>query len=180
MLVETSATQEQALIELAKQQDEDAFRKLYDAYLPAIFAYVASRAQQQCDAEDIVQNAFSKVVHYLPDFEYRGAGSFQAWLFTIASSQISDFYARRIRSNGQVPLDELSELPSQSMSAEEIADLNMLIEKLSSRGREVLRLKLQGISNRDIAAALGLDERTVSSHFRKGLRELAKLYRGET
>jgi RNA polymerase sigma-70 factor (ECF subfamily) len=180
VLVDITSTQEQALIARAKRQDEDAFRKLFDAYFPAIYAYIASQADRQQDAEDIVQNAFSKVVAGLPNFDYRGAGSFRAWLFQIASSQINDFYRKHKRANGHIPLDSLPELRSQSMPAEEIADLNMLIDRLSPRRREVMQLKQQGLSNQEIAQKLDLDERTVSSHFRKGLKDLAKLYRSET
>ena len=179
MLVGTDATHEQMLIERAKQADEHAFRQLFDTYFEAIYAYVASQSERQQDAEDIVQNVFSKVVAGLPHFEYRGKGAFRAWLFQIASSQISEFYRKQKHTNGHVYLDDIEELHSRSIPPEEIADLRMLIEKLSPRRREVMELKAQGHSNLGIARKLSLDERTVSSHFRKGLRDLAKLYRSE-
>ncbi|HET7078316.1 MAG TPA: sigma-70 region 4 domain-containing protein, partial [Chloroflexia bacterium] len=57
------------------------------------------------------------------------------------------------------------------------ADLHRLIATLSPRRREVITLKFfGGLQNREIAAVLGLDERTVASHLCRALEDLYARY----
>ncbi len=74
-----SADEERDLI--AHAHDPAAFRRLYRHYVQRVFAYVVYRVGTKQDAEDIVSDIFVKVLESISSFEYRGAGSFAAWLF---------------------------------------------------------------------------------------------------
>ena len=58
------------------------------------------------------------------------------------------------------------------------AHLRRLVEELPPRRREVISLKyFGGLQNREIAAVLGLDERTVASNLSRALNDLEGKYR---
>ncbi|MBZ0293201.1 MAG: RNA polymerase sigma factor [Anaerolineae bacterium] len=172
-------TDEQELIAQA-QQDPSAFRVLYRAYFPRIYAYTAYRVRRQQDAEDVTAEIFIRAAHHLNHFEYRGEGSFTAWLFRIAYNQVQQFYRQSPSSPDLIPLDELPEIhghdptPDQRLMRKELfAQLSQMIEKLPDRRREVITLRFfGGLRNQEIAVVLGLDERTIASHLSRALDDL--------
>ena len=71
-------------------------------------------------------------------------------------------------------------LPLEFMtSAEEPATYHPLVQKLSRREREVLRLLAQGQSNKEIARVLGLQEPTVKLHVTSVYRKLGSRNRAQ-
>lgn len=169
---------EQRLIENARH-DAEAFRRLYRHYFPRMYAYVAYRAGRVSDAEDIVANVFLKVVQSLAKFEYRGEGSFAAWLFRIAHNEVSQFY--REHSRGEyIPLDDAPDIPSSEptpdesvVRKEQFIYLHKQISLLSPRRQEIVTLRFfGGLRNNEIADVLGLDERTVASHLCRAIDDL--------
>ncbi len=176
-----TSQQEQDLVERARS-DPEAFRALYQAYFPRVYAYIAYRVGRSWDAEDLSAEVFTRVVEALERFEYRGPGSFTAWIFTIARNQISQFY--RINKMQEVPLDALpdmqSDLPTPDyamIQKEKFARLHALIGTLSRRRQEVVTLRFfGGLRNQEIAEVLNLDERTVASHLCRALEDLESRY----
>jgi RNA polymerase sigma-70 factor (ECF subfamily) len=172
--------------ELLKQarRDPAAFQELYNHYFPRIYAYVSYRVGRVRDSEDIVADTFLTVVDNLNGFEWRGEGSFAAWLFRIARNRVSDFYRRGRGSEETIPLEDLPDLasgvllPADALAQKEkFACLRRLIGTLSPRRQEVITLRFfGGLRNKEIAALLDLDERTVASHLCRGLRDLHRKY----
>ena len=162
------------------QGDPNAFQALYDHYFPRVYAYVSYRVGRVKDSEDIVADTFLTVVDNLNGFEWRGEGSFAARLFRIARNRVSDFYRRGRGSEETIPLEDLPDLasgallPSDALAQKEkFACLRQLIGILSPRRQEVITLRFfAGLRNKQIAALLDLDERTVASHLCRGLRDL--------
>ena len=113
-----TADEERRLIEQARC-DPEAFRTLYRAYLPRVYGYVAYRVGRRQDAEDLVADVFVKVLEYLDRFEYRGEGSFAAWVFRIASNHVNAFYRRRGRRGEPIPLADLPEIPGDGPRPDE-------------------------------------------------------------
>lgn len=166
------------------QNNPDAFRELYRLYFPRVYAYVAYHAGRVGETEDLVADIFVKVVESLGTFEYRGAGSFAAWIFRIAHNHISQFYRGH---NDLLSIDEVSDVTSDDLSPdqaiirkEQFILLRGLLQTLSPRRQEIIRLKFFGeLRNQEIAAVLGLDERTVASHLCRGIEDLAHRYEVE-
>lgn len=175
--------EERALVERARR-DPAAFRELYAAYLPRVYAYVAARLEHRAEVEDLVATAMLRVVEHLDAFEPRGAGSFAAWLFRITHNLLSDAHRERGRAPALVPLDAAADLPDAgpspdgaALQGEERARLRRLVGALPPRRQEVVALRFfAGLRNREIAAVLGLDERTVAAHLCRGLEELHRRY----
>lgn len=176
MQIQLEPERERDLIERAKD-DPEAFRELYRHYLPRVYAYVAYRVGKKQEAEDLVSELFLKVVERISVFQYRGSGTFSAWLFQIARNQVNAFFRRNNRDSIPVPLEDLpdvGELPGDAvLRKERFTELRELIETLSPRRRETILLKyFGGLRNQEIAHVLSLDERTVASHISRGLVDL--------
>ncbi len=176
MQIQLEPERERQLIERAKD-DPEAFRELYQHYLPKVYAYVAYRVGKKQEAEDLVSELFLKVVERISDFQYRGAGTFPAWLFQIARNQVNAFFRRNNRDSNPVPLEDLpdvGESPGEAvLRKERFAELREMIGTLSPRRRETIMLKyFGGLRNQEIARVLSLDERTVASHISRGLANL--------
>jgi len=178
--------QERMLVKKA-QRDPTAFQELYNYYFPRVYAYVIYRVGRVQDTEDLVADTFLKVIERLDEFQWRGEGSFAAWLFRIAHNLVSDFYRRGRGPEESVPLEELPELASSTLlpadavlQKEKFAYLRRLIGTLSPRRQEIITLKFfGGLRNKEIAVLLELDERTVASHLCRGLEDLHRKYVNE-
>ena len=77
--------EERRLIEAA-QSDPERFADVYENYFELVYAYVARRARNRDEAEDLTGEVFRKALASLPRFKWRGA-PFAAWLFRIASNR---------------------------------------------------------------------------------------------
>ncbi|MBL8153277.1 MAG: sigma-70 family RNA polymerase sigma factor [Anaerolineae bacterium] len=177
---------EHALVSRAAA-DPDALTALYDHYLPRVFGYVALRVGRAADAEDVTAAAFMKVVRAIRQFEYRGSGSFAAWLFRIAHNEVLRFQRETPARAGHVPIDELPDLESDALlpdaalaRKEELARLRQRIAALPPRQQDIVTLRFfGGLRNSEIAVLLGLDERTVSAHLSRALSTLRLQFQEE-
>jgi RNA polymerase sigma-70 factor (ECF subfamily) len=173
-----------AAIERARR-DRSAFADLYDVYFARVYGYVAARMDSRPDAEDVVADTFVRALDALPRFEYRGPGSFAAWLFRIAHNRVLTESAKNrhpIDLNPDAVSGRTASLVDQSPEAtleqsEDAQLIRRLIRSLSPRRQEVVTLRFfGGLRNREIAEVLGLDERTVASHLCRALDELRTKY----
>jgi RNA polymerase sigma-70 factor, ECF subfamily len=168
------------------KEKPDAIRPLYRHYFPRIFAYVAYRVASRQDTEDLTSEIFMKVVESIDQFEYRGEGSFAAWVFQIAHNTVKQFY--RVDERWETTLiDALPELhstdplPDEAFSRKErFRWLQAALETLTPRRREIILLRFSsGLRNQEIASILNLDERTVASHLCRALEDLQQQYQQE-
>jgi RNA polymerase sigma-70 factor, ECF subfamily len=170
--------------QIQRNQDTEAFTKLYDKYFSRVFAYIRYHLESDHDTEDLVSATFLRVLEGLDDFQWRGAGSFAAWLFTIARNLVNNYHHRthdvdrgftlsefpQIEANDPSPLDVIEQ-------KQDLAELGHMINALSPRQKEIIGLKFfGGLRNREIAILLNLDERTIASHLCRGLKELRQVY----
>lgn len=171
---------ERELVQRAKEEP-DGIKALYRHYLPRIFGYVVHRVGERNDAEDIVSDVFLTVVDRIHQFEYRGEGSFTAWLFQIASNQVTDFH-RKGGIRLTIPLADMPDIAASQLAPDDALErkerfnnLRQLIRTLSPRRQEIVNLRFfGGLRNKEIADVLGLDERTVASHLSRALNDLQR------
>lgn len=167
---------------LARLPDDiDAFQTLYRAYFPRVYGYVAARVAQRQDAEDLVADIFMIVVEKLGSFEWRGAGSFAAWVFRIAHLRVMG-HLRRYRTRREIATDPADMLhvhspdptPADALLRKQQAEaLRQQVRLLPRRRQEVVTLRFfGGLRNHEIADVLGINERTVASHLCRALDDL--------
>jgi len=168
---------------LDAKKDKNAFRELYRIFFPRIFAYAAYRVGKRQDAEDLVSDTFEKALHRIADFEYRGQGSFSAWLFQIIRNEVNNYFRRNHLDLESISIEDLpditagAQLPNDVLLLkEQFLRLRTLIGTLPSRRQEVILLKYYGgMRNQEIALVLDLDERTIASHLSRGLQDLQEM-----
>ena len=120
-----------------------------------------------------------RVFQLLPTF--RGAGVLDAWVRRIAVSLCLDHYRAHARHWRDTDLDHAVALTADDADAlsqlagQELIDL---IGRLPDGYRVVLNLYcIEGYAHAEIAAQLGIEERTSSSQLSKARRMLAQLVR---
>ncbi len=183
MNIKMDHVDEKELLENARH-DLSAFKELYALYFPRIYAYINYRINRVQDAEDLVASTFLKATERLGQYEWRGNGSFAAWLFRIAHDLVIDTYRRDGKIPESLSMNELPEIKSDSvlpddaaLRKEEFVYLRQLIATLSPRRQEIITLKFfGGLRNKEISGILELDERTVASHLCRGLEDLHGKY----
>ena len=159
----------------AAKRDPAAFAPLYRRHVRSIYAYCYARLGNHELAEDATSQAFVKALAALP--RYR-ADSFRAWLFTIAHNVVIDLY----RSRPPAPLDEAWDVPDSAWTPEEVAVLvegrrsvRWLLNQLSPDQRDVVALRLEGLTSPEIATVLGRRPGAVRALQHRAYRRLRDL-----
>ena len=104
---------EKELIERCKKGDIDAFDQLIRSYEKRVYNFAYHMAQNQAQAEDVMQEAFIRVFNSIHTF--RGEANFSTWLFKIVTNVFLD-ERKRAKSRQTVPLDEFIELEEDTVT----------------------------------------------------------------
>ncbi len=89
----------------AARQDPSSFLALYERYFPRVQRYVRIRIADRAACEDVTSQVFVAALAGLSQF--RGRGSFAAWLFRIAQNAVRSHYRE----------DRLAELDEAALAA---------------------------------------------------------------
>lgn len=125
-------------------------------------------------AQDAVQETFLRLCRENREkIESRVA----AWLFSVCRSRVIDMQRTQRRAPidaSEVPLADSGPDAAQLASdAEDKVQLAELVDRLSARQQEVLRLRMQaGLSYREIAQVTGLSVSNVGFHLHQAIRKL--------
>jgi RNA polymerase sigma-70 factor (ECF subfamily) len=146
---------------------------------PQVRGWLRRARIEDVEAEEIVQEAYCRLFA-LPAVDHIDQPG--AYFFSI----IRNLLSRRLRSSKVVPLETIAEIetidPSPDPEVRAAANmmyerLDAFIEQLPERCRKILRLrKLQGYSQREIAAMLGITESVVENQVQYGLRSLMRAW----
>lgn len=185
------ASETAALVEQARQGDARAFEALVNRYKDKIYVYVNRMIHDSVEAEDITQDTFLRAYQSLVNF--RGASSFQTWLYRIASNLVIDAVRRRKRrDDGNISLDapvdtdegEVGrDLPDERRGPEELAagaavqeEVRNAISQISPKLQPVLVMyDLQGMSYQEIADVMGCPLGTVKSRLFNARAQLKEM-----
>lgn len=146
------------LVARARLGDSRAFALLYRRYVPRVYDFAARRLATREAAEDATQTIFLRAIAALDSC--RDDRLFAGWLFAIARNVIADTH--RSGRVSMVSLDGVDTVEDTGEPVEIVAlraawtgELARLRETcLKENDRELLDLRLQGLSDREIAVTL--------------------------
>jgi RNA polymerase sigma-70 factor (ECF subfamily) len=147
---------------------------------PAVRRWLAGSKVAPEEIDDLVQEAYCKLAD-LPSVD--GIRNPRAYFFQV----VRNLLANNLRRARVVKIETVTELealnvftdepsPEHAVAARrELSEVLALIESLPSRCRTVFQLrKIHGLSQREIAARLGLTETVVENDIVKGLRLISR------
>jgi RNA polymerase sigma factor (sigma-70 family) len=146
-------------------------------------AWLCSRFPAERDIDDIVQEAFSRIVQARA---HSVIESPKAFLFATARNvALARLRHHKVTPEGNALaeslvdsiLDEDADVPHAVARAQELELLTQAIQSLPTRCRQILTLrKIYGLSQKEVAAELGIAEHTVEAQGTIGLRKLAVFF----
>jgi len=159
------------LINLSRQDDSQAFRKLVEAHQSMVYTLAFRLLCNDEDAKDIVQETFIKVWKHLGNFNTEL--KFSTWLYTIAANQCYD-KLKKAKHNYILRLDDPNVI-SEFISNENIektminTELALFISSLTSnltpKQKLVFTLRdLEGLEIEEIISITSLSAAKIKSN----------------
>jgi RNA polymerase sigma-70 factor (ECF subfamily) len=176
----SAAEDDEALLVRAAQERPEAFGKLYELHVDAVYRYLQLRTGT-ADAADLTQQVFLRAFASLPKYKTRGL-PFSAWLFRIARNLATDHHRQRGRTPdellpGMVQADATAAPEQAALQMETLGHLRALLRELDGEKRELLAMRFAaGLSSREIAAVVGKSEAAVKKQLTRILHTLKEKY----
>lgn len=167
------------LITKAKEGDKDAFGQIYNLFYTRIFRYCKfNLAHGPDEAQDICQETFLKTYKSLSKFTEKKGGSFQAYLFRIATNLIIDFK----RKKKDVPLKDYQDFEAADDLGEQIdknwenQKLKNAIDKLKQVERQIVILRyFEDLTTAEVAKVVGMRQGALRVRSHRILKKLKDL-----
>ena len=155
------------------------YREAIEKYSQMIYRLAFSGTGNVCDAEDITQNVFYKLLNYRKQFtdeEHR-----KAWLLRVAVNEIKLFKRSawfRKRDNNELP--EISSDSDPAIIAENRLVYDAVM-KLGKEQRMVIMLHyFYGYSTGEISAMTGVKEETIRTRIKRARAKLKNILKEGT
>jgi RNA polymerase sigma factor (sigma-70 family) len=155
------------------------FGDYYEKYYPALLKHGAYLTGSVNVAEDIVQEAFMRLLNTPPDHS-----NIQAWLYAVVT-HLSYNYLRGEKGKRtkeqfvESATGNLVSLEDLALKNAEIRLTQKVLGLLSARDRACLLLKFSGYKYHEIAEALGLEKASVGKILARAQEKFKKLYSRE-
>jgi len=155
---ERTSDQVRALVERARQGDEQAWEALFRRAYPKLLSYASRRLPTQEQAKDAVGETMTRGVANIERLRGEGGG-FDAWMYGIMRHVVLD--AQRLLSRegpGFIPdVADASPLPGDRVVARDDAiEVRQAFDRLSPADQELLELRVVAqLSADEVASVLG-------------------------
>jgi RNA polymerase sigma-70 factor, ECF subfamily len=173
---------ERAGEDLSKAELDRAFEELYQAHLRDVYSYAYYRVGNHHDAEDLTEQAFLQAYRHFDRARRESDGRpLRPWLIRIAHNLASNYHRDRAR-RPEAALDAV-EPPSAPLATEQIVEdreeLRTVIDRLDGLPEErrealIMRFAL-GMSNREIARAMGKTDGATKVLIHRAIKQLEEL-----
>jgi len=165
------------LVERCRQGDRSAFEELVRLTHRRVYSLAYRLVNDRSDAEDVAQEAYLRVFRGIARF--REEAAFETWMHRIVANCAMTHLRRRGRFGALLRDEEAPELPTPDRAQELAVQRDELARGLASlpEGQRVtLLLKdVYGLSVRDIATELGIQEGAVKVRVHRARKRLKEL-----
>lgn len=173
---------DESLMEEMSNGDQYAFQELYDRYAQSLYRYFYNRMWKDHEkAQDFVHDLMTKLIQKPESFDTKR--KFKTWFFSVANNMVINEYKKQsVRSNTQNGLDESLVQVTQNAQIEKQVDDNSFkaalereLNRLDDKHREIFELRhINGMSNKEIAEILKINEGTVKSRVFYAIKQLSQ------
>lgn len=177
--MDLSDSTDRDLWQRAIEGDEQAFVELYDRYAPRLLTYAVRRTRSRAHAEDAVSLVMLETWRRRHDVRFSEGDSLAGWLFRTARYVLAnETRATRRHRDALARIALRAPLASEDIDSRLVDDERLRaaaegLKRLSERDREVIELAAIGLSESEMATALGLPTGTVKSRLSRARRRLA-------
>lgn len=172
---------EQQIANGCRKGDNAARRELYERFGRRLYGICRRYVSDPSAAEDVLHDSFLKIFSSFDKFDWRGEGSLRAWMERVTVNTALEY----LRKNSKLMFSTVSDTlrdkaqddafvaaESARMVPKDI--LARFIAELPDGYRTVFNLYcIEGYSHRDIAAVLGINEKSSSSQLSRAKSALA-------
>ena len=166
----------------SKAEVDRAFEEIYRAHLRDVYSYAYYRVGNHHDAEDLTEQAFLQAYrHFERALRESNGRPLRPWLIRIAHNLASNYHRDRAR-RPQANLEAI-EPPSDPHGTEQIVEgrerlreVMTKLDDLSDERREALIMRFAlGMSNREIARAMGKTDGATKVLIHRAIKQLEEL-----
>jgi RNA polymerase sigma-70 factor (ECF subfamily) len=159
-----------------------SFDQVFALHHRAVYRTAYALMHDQGLAEDVVQEVFIRLYHNLDAAERDGL--LRAWLLRVTTNvsrnmlrSLSRAQTREETFAAHTPQATETASPDEALARQaEIAEARRTLDKIKEPMRSCLVLKHEGLSYKEIAAALGIKESSVGSLIVRARREFIRMY----
>ena len=165
--------------------DRQAYRRLYDATSPKLFAVALRILRDESRAEDVLQDSFVNV--------WNGAAGYNSslsapmtWMVTIVRNRALDYIRRVDRRTIELDDDLAAVLESDAptpadsaMRTQDAMALDRCLKRLDAGQRQAIAFAyFQGLTHSELAATMRIPIGTVKTWIRRGLEKMKRCLDG--
>lgn len=168
------------LIEQAKKGSQKAFSELYYKYKSNIWYTILNVVKNTDVADDLTSIVFTKAYEKLST--YVNHISFEMWLKTIAVNASIDYIRRNKKEQlnnyvdedeSPIQLSDLEKSPEENLILKEKLDIVLqAIPTLKKKYRDLINARIDGLSYKEIAKELAMNELAVKGNLNKARQKL--------
>ncbi len=170
----------QAVLEQARRLEPKAIAKLSEYCYPKVFSYIYYRVNNPADVEDLTGEVCLRMVQSMQQQK----GSFNGWVYRVASNVVTDFYRRRaVRQVVEPASDSVEDIVDDKDETAHLlnqAQVKEGLSQLTDEQREVIILKfIEGYETEEIGRMLKKSNEAVRALQFRGLAMLKKILQEE-
>lgn len=169
------------LIICVRNGNDHAFDVIYKRYHRTMYLYAYKLLKDPDAAADIVQGCFIKLWEYTEFIPLEGI-NVKSYLYSMVRNRVVNYIrdnkSRLVHNYRIVIENDTTEELDFIRHLEEITkqdELNKAIDALPPQQRKIIQMRLDGMSNRQIADEEHLSVNTVNVHYRLGLKKLVAI-----
>jgi len=170
IVLEQSSTDldEFELVQLMQNGDQRAQTEFFKRFYKKMFGFVRSKSQKfdDSDIDAIITRALGRAIVNID--QYRGEGNLESWVRTIVRNSMLDLVKTRQTNKAKSftsvdPTDFSKSDRSQEINPINDVEkvLNRFLKTLKEKERNIMVLRAQGASNKEIADSLDINEGTI-------------------
>ena len=161
----------------------ELINRMFQQKMNLIYKYLVKLGCSQDNAEDIVQDTFYKALKYIDGIQ---DDKISAWLFKVA---INKYYDLCRKNNRHIHLNIDEEIFKESLTDRKLVEdfildlerkgeILQILNSISDIHKNLLFLKYDmGLSYKEIAELLGINENTVKTYIFRAREQFKKLWR---